>query len=87
VQLYPDDTLALFSDGITEAVDLQEEMYGVDRLRSLFTGQVNSALDQLQQIALTSLREFTRGASQADDITLLLVRYQPTGDAAATAES
>lgn len=78
VSLQVNDTLVLFSDGITEAVDLQEEMYGIDRLRALFAGQANPGLDYLQQAALASLREFTRGASQADDITLLLVRYQPS---------
>ncbi|MFZ0784930.1 MAG: SpoIIE family protein phosphatase [Candidatus Acidiferrales bacterium] len=86
VNLQPNDTLILFSDGITEAVDLQEEMYGIDRLRALFAGQANPGLDYLQQTALASLREFARGASQADDITLLLVRYQPTnGDPAPSA--
>jgi len=80
VKLQPNDTMILFSDGITEAVDPQEEMYGIDRLRALFAGQANPGLDYLQQAALASLREFTRGASQADDITLLLVRYQPSND-------
>jgi phosphoserine phosphatase RsbU/P len=78
MKLQSNDTLILFSDGITEAVDLKEEMYGIDRLRALFAGQTNPGLDYLQQTALASLREFTRGASQADDITLLLVRYQPS---------
>ena|SRR5579862_2653681 len=84
VNLQANDTLILFSDGITEAVDTQEEMYGIDRLRALFAGQANPGLDYLQQTALASLREFTRGASQADDITLLLVRYQPTNGGAAS---
>ncbi|HTZ73319.1 MAG TPA: hypothetical protein VMB47_05330, partial [Candidatus Aquilonibacter sp.] len=57
----------------------------IDRLRALFTGQVNPALDHLQQAALASLREFSRGASQADDITLLLVRYKPSKEEAAAA--
>lgn len=87
VKLQPDDTLILFSDGITEAIDLKEEMYGIDRLRALFTGQAAAPLDRLQQAALTSLREFTRGASQADDITLLLVRYRPPEPAAAPSAS
>jgi len=81
VKLQPNDTLVLFSDGITEAVDVGDEMYGIDRLRALFVGQANPGLDYLQQTALASLREFTRGASQADDITLLLVRYQPANGA------
>lgn len=83
VKLQAGDTMVLFSDGITEAVDVKEEMYGIDRLRALFAGQANPGLDHLQQSALASLREFTRGASQADDITLLLVRYQPANGAPA----
>jgi phosphoserine phosphatase RsbU/P len=78
IKLQPNDTLILFSDGITEAVDPEDAMYGIDRLRALFAGQVDPALDYLQQTALASLREFSRGANQADDITLLLVRYKPS---------
>ncbi|MGC2333469.1 MAG: SpoIIE family protein phosphatase [Candidatus Acidiferrales bacterium] len=87
VRLQPDDTLILFSDGVTEAVDPEEAMYGIDRLRALFAGQTNPGLDYLQQTALASLREFSRGANQADDITLLLVRYQPSKEEAAAAAS
>ena len=74
--LQPGDTLALFSDGVTEAMDPEEQLYGVPRLREVLAERHDQHLDHLQQAVLDSIRKFTRGASQNDDITLLLARYQ-----------
>jgi sigma-B regulation protein RsbU (phosphoserine phosphatase) len=74
-ELQPDDTLILFSDGVTEAMDPDEQMFGVSRLCGVLTGQQDNSLDHLQKSILESVRNFIRGASQGDDITLLLVRY------------
>jgi len=79
--LQPGDVLALFSDGITEAMDSDRELYGVARLRDALAGQGGAALDDLQKTVLKSVETFTRGASQADDLTLLLVRYRGGGSA------
>ena len=76
VKLDPGDTLVLFSDGITEAMDPEEELYGVARLREVLSGHMDTPLDQLQQCVLESVENFARGAHQADDVTLLLVRYR-----------
>jgi phosphoserine phosphatase RsbU/P len=70
------DTLVLFSDGVTEAMDPDEEMFGMAGLRRALQGQQDAPLDQLQKTILDAVENFTRGASQADDITLLLVRYR-----------
>ena len=85
VKLEPGDTLALFSDGITEAVDPAEELFGTSRLRDTLMDQHNSPLDSLQKTVLESVQRFARGASQADDMTLLLVRYRAAPQAASTA--
>jgi serine phosphatase RsbU (regulator of sigma subunit) len=77
-KLEPGDTIVLFSDGVTEAVDPDEEMYGGSRLREVLSGQPGKPLDYLQKIVLESVEAFTRGAGQADDITLFLVRYRGT---------
>jgi serine phosphatase RsbU (regulator of sigma subunit) len=45
-------------------------------------GQHDPPLDQLQKTILDSVEAFTRGASQADDITVLLVRYRAAGQVA-----
>jgi serine phosphatase RsbU (regulator of sigma subunit)/pSer/pThr/pTyr-binding forkhead associated (FHA) protein len=84
VMLEPGDTLVLFSDGVTEAADLQEQMYGVPRLSEVLTGEHDAPLDQLQKKVVDSVDNFARGASQADDITLLFIRYRA---ASQTAES
>lgn len=76
MELQSGDTLILFSDGVTEAMDPDEEMFGVSRLREALAGQHNAPLDHLQKIVLESVENFTRGANQADDVTLLLVRYR-----------
>ena len=76
VTLEPGDTLVLFSDGVTEAMDPDEEMFGRPGLLQALKGQQDPPLDQLQKTILDSVETFTRGASQADDITLLLVRYR-----------
>ena len=76
VALRPGDTLVLYSDGVTEARDPDDEMFGVSRLRELLLGQHDTPLEVLQRTILDSLRSFSRGANQADDITLVLARYR-----------
>ena len=75
-KLQPGDTLILFSDGVTEAMDPDEELFGIERLRDALTDQRNTPLEVVQKAVLDSVEQFTRGASQADDITLFLIRYR-----------
>jgi len=77
------DTLILYSDGVTEAMAPDEELFGMARLREVVTGKQEAPLDQLQKLVLESIDSFARGASQADDITLLLVRYRAAAKACA----
>ena len=76
LQLEPDDTLILFSDGITEAENPERELYGESRLHEALAGRQNEPLDTLKQVVLDSVQEFSRGASQSDDMTLLFARYR-----------
>jgi len=76
VKLEPGDTLVLFSDGVTEAMDPQEDLFGMPRLLQLLTGHSETPLDELQKLVLEAVENFARGASQADDLTLLMVRYR-----------
>jgi serine phosphatase RsbU (regulator of sigma subunit) len=76
LKLEPGDTVVLFSDGITEAMDPEEQMYGVARLREVLSGHMDTPLDEIQRSVLESVENFARGAHQADDVTLLLVRFR-----------
>ena len=76
VNLQPSDTLILFSDGVTEAMDPDEQLFGVARLQEVLSGRQDVPLEELQKTILESVQTFTRGASQTDDITVLLLRYR-----------
>ncbi len=76
LQLEPEDTLVLFSDGVTEAEDPDHKLFEVTGLSQSLAGRENVSLESLQQAVLESVHSFTRGADQSDDITLLVVRYR-----------
>ena len=57
-------------------MDPDEQMFGVSRLWAVLSGRPDAPLDQLQKTILECVQNFTRGASQGDDITLLLIRYR-----------
>jgi len=76
VQLQPGDTLVMFSDGVTEAMNPNEELFGVPRLKEVLTGQPECPLEVIQKCILESVENFARGAHQADDLTLLILRYR-----------
>lgn len=78
VKLEPGDTLVLFSDGVTEAMDPGEELFTAARLREVLSGQQDTPLDELQKKVLQAVENFAQGASQADDLTLLLIRFRAT---------
>ena len=82
MRLEPNDTLILFSDGVTEAMDRDSQEYGTERLRAALSNQHHAPLDQLQASLMQSVESFTHGTRQGDDITLLLVRYRPAALAA-----
>ena len=84
LKLEPGDTLVLFSDGVTEAMDPDEQMFGIARLKELLTGRLECPLEQLQKCVLEAVENFARGARQADDLTLLIVRYRAAAVAAST---
>jgi len=86
LQLQPNDTLFLFSDGVTEAMDPDEQLYGVPRLVGVLQGKTDLPLDEIQKTVLESVENFARGARQADDLTMLVVRYRAAGAAVTDAE-
>src|ERR1700687_5955648 len=86
LKLEPGDTLVLFSDGVTEAMDPDEQMFGIARLKELLTGQMECPLELLKKCVLEAVENFARGAHQADDLTLLIVRYRAAA-AAATSDT
>jgi serine phosphatase RsbU (regulator of sigma subunit) len=76
IWLNPDDTLLLFTDGVTEAEDKDRNLFGQARLMDGFLRNSNGSLDALLSGILETVEKFAEGTRQSDDITLLLVRYR-----------
>ncbi len=68
------DTLVIYTDGITEAVNPQDEEYGLDRLSALCRDHRASPLGDLANTIETSLDDFAEGVPYADDRTVLMAR-------------
>jgi serine phosphatase RsbU (regulator of sigma subunit) len=74
--LTPGDRLVLYSDGVTEAQDPEGEFYGRKRLREAIEAAPRSGSAELHAAIRKSLLEFTRGAEQSDDVTLVVLEYR-----------
>ena len=71
----PGDTLLLYTDGVTEAMNPGGELYGEERLHSLAQqdhGSPRALIDAL----IADVRRHSATATQSDDITLLAVTYR-----------
>lgn len=73
------DTLILFTDGVTDALNIRNEQFGLERLLKAASANATASVQDLQTALVTAIDEFTHGTEQADDITLLILRYQ-TGE-------
>ncbi len=69
-------TLLLFTDGITEALSLTDEEYGLERLQEKYAQLCldNESLQVMTDKIMESVDEFTKGVSQLDDQTLVAIR-------------
>jgi sigma-B regulation protein RsbU (phosphoserine phosphatase) len=81
VTLATGDMLVLFTDGITEATNPENELYGDDRLRtSLETERHSPRAESVISAIADDVRRFAGNAPQSDDQTMLVVRYRgPAG--------
>jgi serine phosphatase RsbU (regulator of sigma subunit)/pSer/pThr/pTyr-binding forkhead associated (FHA) protein len=68
--LAPGDSLILYTDGITEAMNADDELYGLSRLRAQLSSPMDDGLSQLGQRILSDVRLFTGSRPQNDDICL-----------------
>jgi phosphoserine phosphatase RsbU/P len=76
IQLQGEDTIVLFTDGITEAMNLKWEEYSDEKLEVLSIENYSLTADKLLDKIKLSVEEYTRGAEQSDDITCLVIRVK-----------
>ncbi len=72
IHLDPGDTLMLVSDGVTETMNSDKKMYGIDGLCDSMSKGMPNATDLVSNV-LAGIRHFVGGATQYDDITIVAV--------------
>jgi len=77
ITLSPGDVLIVFSDGVSEALSAAGEEYGDDRIIAVASKLPGATPADMLQALFADVRAFTKGAPQSDDITALVLRYQP----------
>jgi len=74
------ETLLLYTDGVTETTNLDDEEYSAERLKNLLKSMRKESPEQINKEILESLEQFKGDSHHQDDITLVTIRYKP-GDA------
>lgn len=76
ISLKPGDSLFLYTDGVTEAMNVKEELYGEERLLAALNASQNTEEPQtLLEEMNESVTEFAGDEEQSDDITMLGLTY------------
>ncbi|MFO7722694.1 MAG: SpoIIE family protein phosphatase [Bacteroidales bacterium] len=75
VVLKPNQSVLLYTDGITEAFNRKEEIYGEERFGHLLRSLPPAGVKATVEAIVEDVKQFAAGAPQSDDITMLLLRY------------
>jgi sigma-B regulation protein RsbU (phosphoserine phosphatase) len=73
--LKPGDLIIAFSDGVTEALDPAGEEYTDDRLLACARAHIGEDPQQVLDALLADVKTFCADATQSDDVTVVMVRY------------
>ena len=79
IHLAPGDAIFQYTDGVTEATDAQEELFGDDRLLDAMNSAPTAKPEELLPHVRAKIDEFVKEAPQFDDITMLGLQYKGSG--------
>ena len=74
LQLEHGDTLLLYTDGVTEAIDTESKEYGEERLKNLLRQSAQASCQELIDMVKADVKSFAGDEEQSDDITLLAIK-------------
>ena len=73
LQLAPDDRVVFYTDGIVEAMNKKEKIFGFDQLQEVIKSSEADTADALMNDIITSVSNFTGNAPQHDDLTVIVI--------------
>lgn len=72
IKFYDDDYFLFYSDGLIEAMDTQNELFGTDRLLNIINSNSYDNTEEMKEKIINSVSEFRNGREQNDDITFVI---------------
>lgn len=76
VDLHPGDGIVLYTDGITEAKNMDRSQYGLERLCAIVSQHWQQSAEAIKQAVIADVHEFIGEQKQFDDISLLILKQQ-----------
>lgn len=76
-RLEPGDFVFTCSDGVTDIISPEDEMFGDERVRSLLTSNAGLPIEGVHAALSHQLKEHARGTRQPDDLTLIMLQRNP----------
>ena len=73
LDLQKGDVLVVYSDGLTEAENLQGEMLGEDKVKEVICREAPAGAERVENVLLHTIQSVTQGKAQTDDITIMVV--------------
>lgn len=80
MKLEPGDIIYVYTDGVTEANNNKKELFGEQRLLDALNLSFDGSMETLDENIKESINLFIDGAQQFDDITMLSLKYNGTGN-------
>jgi phosphoserine phosphatase RsbU/P len=74
--LEPGDTLVIYSDGVTEAMNKNGELFGEERLASVLADSRRDAPEAIVERIVAAIKEYAGTTPQSDDVTIVVVKRQ-----------
>jgi sigma-B regulation protein RsbU (phosphoserine phosphatase) len=75
-RLVPGDRLLLYTDGVTEARDVERNFYGQQRLTNFLSSKSRKSAKEIVGDLFDNVENFSNGAEQSDDITVMSIIYR-----------
>lgn len=75
IMLNPGDMLYMYTDGVTEAANIKNELFGKQRLLDTLNNHPDLPLSEFTVFIKSEIDKFAEGMEQADDITMLVLQY------------
>ena len=76
LKLQDEDTIIIYTDGITEAKNSKMEDFGEDKLEEVILTKNNGSIDDLSNEIMSAVSCYQKDTSQHDDITLVLFKWK-----------